>query len=358
MNPPATPDSQPRNNLRSVTLLASVLGASALLVSFFFQPLSPFWAAQHVLYKTLPLIMGLGVFIYCWINKRTARAVFQFFTFGICMLSVCMTMVAGAFYYNKMKDKTPAQPQLVRILSVGEKKEKNRIDHVATVTSPSKAPLFFMADAAMQISLRSADKKLVKPHNTALLLAVRRGALGLPWMQPYSYQIHFYYSDFITKVLEHMQSGPSKTPKASLPKDIHAIPLKTIVDACNWAHDFNAKKDIEQIPADDYAREFWTNGKPRSVIPLVNGLKHGIEHDTFKDGVVYADIPWKHGKKHGTYTLHLPTGAPDQKLSYKDGELFGMNEWVEIGGVMLERYVYLNNTTYLPASYCSTSNHH
>lgn len=85
----------------------------------------------------------------------------------------------------------------------------------------------------------------------------------------------------------------------------------------------------------------------------MRGERHGIGHYTFANGQVYSDIPWKHGNKHGVFTLFREDGTRDQVLSYKNGQPFGINQWYSDDGQSIkDEWVYLANGDTLPVSVC------
>ncbi|HPQ51418.1 MAG: hypothetical protein KDJ26_00030 [Alphaproteobacteria bacterium] len=145
----------------------------------------------------------------------------------------------------------------------------------------------------------------------------------------------------IEKVFETQDTRQNPTP----------FPEEAVKQACLWKDNFVFEQEIEQIPPDDYIKDYWGTGEPRSVEPIVNGLRHGMGHYTFANGVVYGDIPWKHGQKHGTFTLFREDGTIEQTLSYKDGRVYGVNIWFNRNGSQTT-WLYLDDTTFYPALAC------
>jgi antitoxin component YwqK of YwqJK toxin-antitoxin module len=46
-------------------------------------------------------------------------------------------------------------------------------------------------------------------------------------------------------------------------------------------------------------KRYHTNGKLMCRIPLVDGVKHGVEEWRYLDGRPHWRIPWVNGEKHG-----------------------------------------------------------
>lgn len=162
-------------------------------------------------------------------------------------------------------------------------------------------------------------------------------------------------TDTLVKEIKILTEIPSQktTPVEMLQQTDQLPPEPILKDACLWKKNFNAETDIEQIPPTDYIRDFWPNNRPRSVEPTVNGLRHGIGHYTFANGKTYGDIPWKHGVKHGTFSLFREDGTLDQILSYKDGHLYGINQWFSHSGQTTTSWLYIDNDTYFPTLACA-----
>jgi antitoxin component YwqK of YwqJK toxin-antitoxin module len=153
----------------------------------------------------------------------------------------------------------------------------------------------------------------------------------------------------LTYTLENSKNA-SRSENGTL--HVQSESFEEIATACHWRNTFNIQTEIETITPDDYERSYWFNGKPRAVIPMVHGEKHGIEHDTFANGALYTDLPWRHGKQHGTFTLYREDGTVEQKLSYKDGEPYGINQWFDEKGNLSQEWLYLSSKKILPVTMC------
>ena len=136
--------------------------------------------------------------------------------------------------------------------------------------------------------------------------------------------------------------------------DESALPPEEVLkEACLWKKNFNLETYIELIPTTEYIREYWPSGNPKSLEPTVNGLRHGMGFYTFDNGKNYAMIPWKHGKKHGAFTLFREDGTIEQALSYKDGEQYGINQWYSTQGKVIASHLYIDQNTTLPPLACA-----
>jgi hypothetical protein len=123
-------------------------------------------------------------------------------------------------------------------------------------------------------------------------------------------------------------------------------------DACDWRGHIARDGEIEERAPTGYHRDFWPNGAPRSIEPLVEGRRHGLAHYTHADGVVYGDIPWRDGKKHGVFTLYREDGSREQTLSYRDGVPYGLCEWFAPDGRRTSAAIYLDQKHTVPPQRC------
>ncbi|MDY0028993.1 MAG: hypothetical protein RBR86_03525 [Pseudobdellovibrionaceae bacterium] len=159
----------------------------------------------------------------------------------------------------------------------------------------------------------------------------------------------------LVKEIKTITEKPSKklSPVEMIQQADQLPPEHILKEACLWKKNFNIETDIEPIEPTDYMRDFWPNDTPRSVEPTVNGLRHGIGHYTFANGNLYGDIPWNHGEKHGTFALFREDGTLDQVLSYKNGHLYGINQWFNASGHTITSWLYIDNDTYYPTLACA-----
>lgn len=198
------------------------------------------------------------------------------------------------------------------------------------IDKPEFVQLPFELNFKEKIAISKTDWESADTNVSSIILSTHTGLLGIPW---YSAQHDF--RNLRKKVTNRQPVSQEK-----------------ISEACTWAGRFNSEIDIEKITPNDYRRDFWPNGQPRSVEPLVNNQVHGIGHYTFANGALYGDIPWRHGNKHGTFTLYHEDGTRDQTLSYKDGHLFGINQWHSPNGEVKEQWLYLDDNTHYSVVLC------
>lgn len=328
-------------------LAITLIGMSIYTLTRIPLPLTPWIAAGYVLLTASPFLLGtyllLGQRIHSKLPNNSSIALHI-----LCISALCLTTITTAFYYNYSQDHSPTQTHTARVLTISTYNTPPTTYDVAQVTNHNPPLLFFIPPTPLNIPLRASDKNKIKPKITSIQFTLSQGALGMPWAKNYDYEIIHYLDAFLTRLF----TKPQKPIPVQHPL---SVPYKTLVSACNWVKNFDATKEIEIIPADDFERAFWSNKKPRSIIPLVKGVPHGIEQDFFKDGKNYADIPWKHGKKHGVFALLRPNGTLEQRLSYKDGQQFGINQFFDEHGRNSKQLLYIDDTHVLPVRYCNQS---
>lgn len=126
-------------------------------------------------------------------------------------------------------------------------------------------------------------------------------------------------------------------------------------EACDWRERIARDDEIEPRAPDGYLRDYWPNGAPRSVEPLVGGRRHGYAHYTFANGALYGDIPWRDGRKHGVFTLYREDGSKEGTMSDRDGVPYGLNEWFAPDGRRTAAEVYLDDRHFAPPERCATA---
>lgn len=247
-------------------------------------------------------------------------------------------LVRGLLVINIICDTSTPEQMTFTVTDSMSKTAKNSKHYYAKIDTPDfiRLPLHF--GFGEKVFINKDEYERIEPHETRITLEVHKGFLGFPWFTR-AYQ------------LEGLKAAsPSYTaPAMNVNED-----TATLKAACLWGAHFNAATAIENIPPQDYRRDFWAGGEPRSVEPLVNGQNHGIGHYTFANGKMYGDIPWRNGQKHGAFTLYREDGTRDQTLSYKDGHLFGINEWYLPNGEVKESWLYLNDDKVLNVHVCYT----
>lgn len=198
--------------------------------------------------------------------------------------------------------------------------------------TPVASVLPFSYDTHEVVQTSRGDYDRVVPGQTTVTIEVHDGALGLPW---FKHSRHY---------LDGLADGISLPSLGAADKALAA--------ACAWRDNFNLAREIPTIPTNDYRRDYWPNGKPRSEEPLVNGVPHGVGHYWFDDGRPYANIPYRQGKKHGTFTLYRKDGTIEQQLSYKDGVPYGVNAWMAADGSVASSYVFVSEGEHYPVTVC------
>jgi hypothetical protein len=256
-----------------------------------------------------------------------------------------MTFVVTAFFFagNVILDHSLADSKTIQIVGKHIRTNKGSRHYQVEVQTPLQSLLPFSIDNTDDVSIYSeSEYAQVIPYKSRVTIKIHPGFFHMPW-----YEDKYFFTG-----LGHSRSTSPSIPDGSL---TNSNKQELISQACNWRKSFNFNSDIEVITPDDYHRDFWPGGEPRSVEPMVQGKNHGMGHYTFANGRVYGDIPWQHGNKHGFFTLYREDGSVDQILSYKDGHPFGINEWYEPNGQLKIKWLYLDETKTLPASACDSS---
>lgn len=346
----STPSHTTHKRITWISITATFVGIASFVTLLFNTPLNP-WVAglKSCIYLSPILAAYLYAVYHCaqrWtaplqhtypINKRRSLIV----TVLGCGF---LLWLATIFTYNRMADTSPVTYANEKILLVDYNSSKHSRRYYVTVNNPNPPLLSFLQTPTVHINIRETDVRHVTPHQTSIRFPIHQGALGLPWTQEYTYEL-IKPLDAFSDRLTNQTTFPALTPQ-------HTVPFTEISAACRWTKQAYTVNDIEPIPPTSYIRDYWANGAPRSVIPMVGDEKHGIERDTFKNGQLYANIPWKHNKKHGVFTLYRPDGSTEQRLSYKDGTPYGINQWFDSNGQITYHYLYISEKVILPARMC------
>ena len=198
--------------------------------------------------------------------------------------------------------------------------------------APVESVLPFAYDTHEIVRTNRGDYDRVVPGQTTVTIEVHQGALGLPW---FKHNRHY---------LDGLADGMNSPRQGAYDKALAA--------ACAWRDNFNLAQEIPTTLPNDFRRDTWPNGKPRSEEPLVNGVPHGVAHYWFDDGRPYANIPYRQGKKHGTFTLYRQDGTVEQELSYKDGAPYGVNAWMAADGSVASSFVFISEGEHYPVTDC------
>jgi hypothetical protein len=333
-----------------ISVTASLVGIASFVVLLFNTPLNPWVAGLKSCIYLSPVLAAYLYAVYRYAHKWTAPLQHTYPTNKRRSLITtvlgcgCILWLATVFTYNRMADTSPTTYANEKILLVDYTSGKHSRNYYVEVHNPNPPLLPFFDTPTTHISIRESDVTHITPHQTSIRFPIHQGALGLPWTQHHTYDVLKPLDAFGERLTSHT-TMPALTPQ-------HTVPFSEISAACRWSKQAYMVNDIEPITPTSYARDFWLNGALRSVIPMVGDEKHGIEHDTFDNGQVYGDIPWKHNKKHGVFTLHRPDGSTEQRLSYKDGAPYGINQWFDSNGQMTYSYLYINEKVILPARMC------
>lgn len=234
-------------------------------------------------------------------------------------------LVWAFFQANSVFDTSSAETKSFTVIATEEGANGlGQPRYYAYVPVPDFVDLPFHFTDRERIEISMSESRRIVVGVSQITLFVHHGALGIPWYET-AYSLE--------GLAERMpDSEIILHDGATIPPLIQDEKLK---EACLWKKNFNFSSEIEAIAPDDYIRDYWAGGEPRSVEPVVKGERHGLGHYTFANGQVYADIPWKHGKKHGVFTLYREDGTREQVLSYKEGEPYGINLWYKADGQTL-----------------------
>lgn len=311
-----------------IALIISSIGA---LIAFLNLPLHNLSAAIFLLINGFPLV----VIIWFAVSTKLERAIPEtnahsgkeqrpistkaiHIVSGYCAIFSVLGIGIG---YNKFADTSTPQRLTHIILEKNFHTEKTGKRYFVTIPNPRPPRYGFIRDRYIYINVHKEDYDKLLPEISSITIDVHQGRLGLAWTRAYEYT----YNSL-----------------AALPKNLK--------EACQWADTFVP----QNLPTpDSYERDFWPNGTPRSVIPIVNGKRNGIERDTFENGKLYGEIYWKDDLKHGSFTLYRKDGTKQQRLSFKNGQNFGISQWFDAQGNLTEAWLYLDDYHVYPTTLCS-----
>lgn len=314
----------------TVTMVLAVV--TWLVAELFYCPLQEIEAWAYAALVTLPLAL---LIVYVFKDKfyaqqtpdvsasQKASAIFVGGLFFAGFLASLFILVNGAL------DHSPAESVKLTIANRTWRTHKGSTTYFAKVPVTSPPPLGLKLYQFDEIIISHGDYDRITPGRTQIEFAKHRGSLGLPWIARQDY---------------HLSDPP--------PAELSFQRAEELKDACLWTRNFEFTREIENLSAESYRRDFWSGQQPRSVEPIVAGQIHGLAHYTFANGQTYADIPWKHGKKHGVFTLYREDGSKEETLSYKDGHLYGLNRWFDPNGKTTNSIVYLDDATSFSDSAC------
>lgn len=257
-----------------------------------------------------------------------------------CFIGMTLLMAGAVMTLNQVLDRSEgvAVEATVqkKIVTHGKHGSKNYFLRIAAPTT-ALLPFFDMGGMEDLRVNRSVFDRAIEGSST-VALTLHQGGLGMPW-----YQLPHY-------AFENLGPDQSASPALSLN---HPANSSEIAAACAWRDGFNLATEIGHAPAQDFRREFWPNGALKAEEPLINGVIHGVGQYWFDNATRYANIPYKQGQKHGTFNLHRADGSIEQQLSYKDGQLFGINTWYDASGHITATAVYIGDNEHFPLTYCN-----
>lgn len=97
---------------------------------------------------------------------------------------------------------------------------------------------------------------------------------------------------------------------------------------------------MDFTPADKVEESRWPNGKLRSQMPIVKGMKHGISKYWHESGELQGEIPWVRGERHGIFTLFWPDGSKQADLSFNQGRPHGLATWYDEQGRVKQKNLF------------------
>jgi hypothetical protein len=340
--PQETPSSNQPQSIDRKKRIASIFVATAILLicGAAFHFINIFAVYETIIYILL-ISSPLGIFIY-----RKTQARFQKFFLNlpqynstICFIAVyCLSIIILTLTINIYTDNSLPEKATFTVIEKHIYSHKSSKYYYADISMPTfvKLPYMFSTTEGIQVSKREYDR--IDLGKTRIELAYHMGSLDFPWYEGYSLSGLLSFNPNIN--LDTIDTGNVD-----------------IQSACLWKSQFNPDKEIEKLTPNNYIRDFWQGGEPRSVEPMVDGLRHGIGHYTFANGKIYADIPWKHGQKHGVFTLYREDGTREQALSYKDGKVYGIEEWFDTNGNLTQSYLYLADEKPHDINLCSSEHY-
>lgn len=243
--------------------------------------------------------------------------------------SALMTSVTAV---NRYADRSEPETYTIPVADKHISSNKGTRHYKLRFPAPVESVLPFAYDTHEIVRTNRGDYDRVVPGQTTVTIEVHQGALGLPW-----FKHNRHYLDGLADGMNSPRQGADD---------------KALAAACAWRDNFNLAQEIPTTLPNDFRRDTWPNGKPRSEEPLVNGVPHGVAHYWFDDGRPYANIPYRQGKKHGTFTLYREDGTVEQELSYKDGAPYGVNAWMAADGSVASSFVFISEGEHYPVTDC------
>lgn len=288
----------PLRFIQSVFYGLGLVGSIVAVV--FYEPVAVFYSSLVILFYAFVLTCLASVALKGYAdaafeNSPKPRAERTMF-----LLSPILPLFAFLSFANAYFDQSPIEvhEDFIQDKSWHSTKQGRRFN--VSVAPPVQMQGPFTESTHLRVSRETYDH--VQLGVSKAQIQMRHGWLKIPWVQSY-------------KIL--------------------------LGDSPHVAQDWVAEPVIE-IPGAALRKENWPSGAPKSAEPIVDGQIQGTAHYWHANGKLYADIPYKNGKKHGRFKLFRENGALEQDLSYKDGVPHGILRWYDDLGNQVRQLTYID----------------
>lgn len=146
---------------------------------------------------------------------------------------------------------------------------------------------------------------------------------------------------FNSPYIEGVRAIPSpELVSASTKSGAASLTYQRARDLARWIPTLNPKGELTGPVS--WVEEKYPSGKIRQREPFVQNTRHGTATYWHENGVIYANINWRNGKKHGRVKISFPSGSIEQSLSYREGQLHGLCAWYDRDGQVTHMALYDN----------------
>ena len=96
----------------------------------------------------------------------------------------------------------------------------------------------------------------------------------------------------------------------------------------------------------NFLKSYYDNGQLKSIVPLIDGIKHGTERKYFPTGKIWIERQYVNGIKHGIEKTYWFSGKDKQSIIRHEmfwfhGQAHGIEKWYdEQGNIIIIQYYW------------------
>ncbi len=306
------------------TLAIEIVGYGMAIYAYSFPLLSIFDGVTHLnsadyiikgFFTSLTLILAWFVVLFGFL-RRSARGLIFFYD---CTLPYCLVALVSGFYLfgdlNQALDKSADSLNIAKVENKFSRTSappgRRRVHFYLVLNytaNPNQLPKEYAVDQSTYDNFSKGD---------GIEITVRNGFFNSPYVE-----------------------GERAIPSPDIMSASTNVTYQRARDLARWIPTLNPKGEL--TGAVSWVEEKYPSGKIRQREPFVQNTRHGTATYWHENGVIYANISWRNGKKHGRVKISFPSGSIEQSLNYREGQLHGLCAWYDRDGRVTHMALYDN----------------